>query len=141
MAFFHGQRRRLTAVVIPPDFGQSLQPQARNLGSSSPAGIPASQELLPHAGEGEERGSRIHPLAVEFEAPALPPEPGVGFEQCHLMPRTPDQGGRSEPADTTADYDHAAHGYAPRDSAATSCTPPTVPATWGNAMEYLWRRS
>jgi hypothetical protein len=45
------------------------------------------------------------------------------------MPGAPEQGGGREASDTATDHRHAPHGYSPSDSAPTSCTPATVPAT------------
>src|SRR5215217_1565384 len=130
MAFLHRKRCCLAAVVIPSNLGQPLELQPCHLSRLTSrsrscirrsgtkrnscfvltSAVPAPQELLPHTREGEERRPRIHPPAVELDAPALPAYPGIGFQQRYLMPGTPDQGGRGQPPDAAADYDHAAHG-------------------------------
>src|SRR5215213_1379416 len=113
MAFLHRQRRCLAAVVISSHLGQPFQPELCD--PTSPAGLtvrcaPSPQKLLPPTEEGEKRGPRIHPPAVELDAPALPANPRIGFQQRNLMPGASDQGCRSQPPDATADYDHPAQG-------------------------------
>src|SRR5215212_11825469 len=113
MAFLHRQRRWLAAVVISSHRGQPFQPEIGDL--SSLAGltvrcVPAPQKLLPHTEEGEKRGPRIHPPAVELDAPALPANPGIGFQQRNLMPGASDQGCRGQTSDAAAYYDHPAQG-------------------------------
>jgi hypothetical protein len=91
MALFHRQRGHLVSVEIPSHLGQPVQLQSSDLGRFSgapPRVVPASHELFPHAGEGEERWPRVHPPAVELDAPALPAQPRVGLQQRYLVPGT-----------------------------------------------------
>src|SRR3712207_1049521 len=81
------------------------------------------------SGEGDDCGAGVYPLAVELDAPALAAEVGGCLQERHPMPCAPEQGGGGETPDAAADHHHALHGYSPSDSAPTSCTPATVPAT------------
>jgi hypothetical protein len=113
MAFFHRQRRCIAAVVIPSHLGQPFQGEICDLVSLAGLTgrcVPAPQKLLPHTGEGEERRPRIHPPAVELDAPALPANPGIGFQQSNLMSGASDQGCRGQTSDAAAYYDHPAQG-------------------------------
>jgi hypothetical protein len=47
---------------------------------------------------------------LEFDAPALPAEPGIGFQQRNLMPAAADQGRCGQTSDAATDYDYPAQG-------------------------------
>jgi hypothetical protein len=91
MSFLYRQRGDLAPVVVLADLRQPLEFQAcylsRATSISLAAGrIPASQEFLPHAGEGDDRGSGVYPLTFQLDATALAAEVVVGLQQRDLVP-------------------------------------------------------
>jgi hypothetical protein len=127
------ERTDLIPVVVGAHLRQPPELEAgdlpRGLTISAAERVPAPQELLPYAWESDYGGAGVHPLSVELYAPALAAEPLRSLEQRYPMSGTPQQGRGREAPDAPADHDHALHGYIPSESAATSCTPATVPAT------------
>ena len=73
-------------------------------------GVPASQKLIPHAGEGNKRGAGVYATAGELDSPALPTEPIAGLQQRDPVPGAPEQGGGGETSDPASYHDHPAHG-------------------------------
>ena len=138
MTFRHGERADHLPKVVRPDLRQPLEREARDVCGFAVALaklFPAPEVLFPDPGKGDDGGACIYSLAVELYAAALAAKPGARLEQRNPVTCAPEQGSRREPAETASDHDDALHGYIVSERAATSCTPATVPATYGKAIE------
>src|ERR687897_1178169 len=105
------QRRDPTTVVVLANLRQPLEFQTGDFSCATAAGlatkrIPASQELLPHAWEGDDRWPGVYPLTIQLDAPALAAEIIVGLQQRDLLPGPRQEGCRGEPPDPSAYNDN-----------------------------------
>ncbi len=139
-----GRRDDLPAVVVPADLREPFERRDPPSGRL-PSALPSSSQRRSSSSHTPGKVTIAGPVSTRCPSSSmrrlLPPSSVVGLEQRHPVPGASEKRGGGEPSEAAPDDYHAAppaavHGYIPSENAATSCTPATVPATYGKAMEY-----